>query len=171
MGAISLTGGCQCGAVRYRLDAEPNGANICHCRMCQKASGGPFMTFAGVPIGRLFWTRGLPKFFQSSAIAERGFCAECGTPLTYRLIERDRISVTIGSLDEPAAVAPEIQYGVESSLPWLDGALALPAQKTSDWLKLDAAAVGSRQHPDRENLNANGGSTPQEIKDGRRFHL
>ena len=70
--------------------------------------------------------------------------------MRYRLVERDRIAVTIGSLDEPAAAAPEIQYGVESKLFWVDGALTLPAQRTSDWLKVDAAALGSRQHPDRE---------------------
>jgi hypothetical protein len=65
-------------------------------------------------------------------------------------LEADRISVTLGSLDQPAAVAPTIQFGVESKVPWLDGALALPAQKTADWLKLSEAAVGNRQHPDRE---------------------
>ena len=108
-----LTGGCQCGAVRYRLEAEPTGANVCHCRMCQKASGGPFMAFAGVRFDELVWTRGAPRVFASSALAERGFCADCGTPLTYRLLDRDRISVTIGSLDRPSAVAPEMQYGAE----------------------------------------------------------
>ncbi len=148
--AAGLAGGCQCGAVRYRLMAEPTGVNVCHCRMCQKASGGPFMTFGGVRLNRLVWTRGAPKIFASSSIAERGFCPECGTPLTYRMFERDRISVTLGSLDQPAAVAPTIQFGVESKLAWLEGALALPEQKTGDWLKLDDAAVGNRQHPDRE---------------------
>ena len=117
MGAVDaqvrLTGGCQCGAVRYRLDGDPAGANICHCRMCQKASGGPFMAFGGVRLDQLVWTRGKPAVFVSSAIAERGFCAECGTPLTYRVLDHDRIAVTIGSLDAPSAVAPGIQYGVE----------------------------------------------------------
>ena len=56
--------------------------------------------------------------------------------------------MTIGSLDDPAAVAPAIQYGVESRLPWLDGLFALPAQETSEWLNVDAAALGNRQHPD-----------------------
>jgi len=147
---VSLAGGCQCGAVRYRLDGEPSGANVCHCRMCQKASGGPFMAFAGLRLDQLVWTRGKPKVFTSSAIAERGFCAECGTPLTYRLLDRDRIAVTIGSLDAPAVVAPARQFGVESKLSWLDGVVALPAQTTSDWLKLDDAGLGNRQHPDNE---------------------
>jgi len=148
--AAFLTGGCQCGAVRYRLMAEPTGVNVCHCRMCQKASGGPFMTFGGVRVDQLIWTRGKPKVFVSSSIAERGFCPECGTPLTYRMFERDRISVTLGSLDQPAAVPPTIQFGVESRLPWLESALAQPEQKTSDWFKLDDAALGNRQHPDHE---------------------
>jgi len=142
-----LTGGCQCGAVRYRLDAEPTGANICHCRMCQKASGGPFMAFAGVRLSQLAWTRGRPKVFASSAVAERGFCPACGTPLTYRILDRDRISVTIGSLDDPAAVAPAMQYGVESRVPWLDSVSSLPQRDIAAFLGA-RANVGSRQHPD-----------------------
>jgi hypothetical protein len=145
-----LTGGCQCGAVRYRLDASPDNENICHCRMCQKAGGAPFMAFAGVPAAKLTWLKGAPKIFASSAIAERGFCETCGTPLTYRLVKRSRIAVTIGSLDEPARLPPKIQYGVESRLAWCDGLFALPEQRTEDWLKVDAAALGNRQHPDRE---------------------
>jgi hypothetical protein len=143
-----LTGGCQCGAVRYRLEAEPTGANVCHCRMCQKASGGPFMAFAGVRFDELVWTRGAPRVFASSALAERGFCADCGTPLTYRLLDRDRISVTIGSLDRPSAVAPEMQYGAESKLAWLESIPSLPRRDITAFL--GAAAVGSRQHPDHD---------------------
>ncbi len=143
-----LTGGCQCGAVRYRLEAEPTGTNVCHCRMCQKASGGPFMAFAGLRLAELVWTRGAPKIFASSAVAERGFCAGCGTPLTYRLLDRDRISVTIGSLDRPSPVAPEMQYGVELKLPWLDSIPSLPQRDIAAFL--GGGAVGSRQHPDHD---------------------
>ena len=81
-GPIGLTGGCQCGAVRYRLDAAPTGTHICHCRMCQKASGGPFM--ASVLTSSFVVTRGALSIFKSSDIAERGFCAACGTPLQSR---------------------------------------------------------------------------------------
>ena len=144
-----LTGGCQCGAVRYRLTAEPTGANICHCRMCQKASGGPFMAFAGVRPAELVWTRGAPRVFASSDVAERGFCPECGTPLTYRILDRDRVSVTFGSLDDPAAAAPEMQYGVEARLPWLASALALPRREIAAFLG-PRSAVRSRQHPDHD---------------------
>ena len=142
-----LTGGCQCGAVRYRLQAEPSAANICHCRMCQKAGGGPFMAFAGACLNEIVFTRGGPKVFASSEVAERGFCAECGTPLTYRLLDRDRIAVTLGSLDNPQAVAPEIEFGVESKLGWLDAISRLPVRDISAFVGVE---VRSRQHPDHD---------------------
>ena len=151
MGAVEahdrLKGGCQCGAVRYRLESEPTGASVCHCRMCQKASGGPLMAFCGVRLDELIWTRGTPKIFASSALAERGFCADCGTPLTYRILDHDRISVTIGSLDTPAAVAPEIQWGVETKLSWLDSIFSLPPRDIDTFF---GPVVGSRQHPDHD---------------------
>jgi hypothetical protein len=138
--AFRLTGGCQCGAVRYALAAEPTGPGICHCRMCQRAGGGPFMAFGGVKLSEIEWT-GTPKTFASSTIAERGFCGECGTPLTYRIHGRDRISVTLGSLDDPEAVRPAEQDGVESRLSWTRTALDLPENRTESWLKGDLAAT------------------------------
>jgi hypothetical protein len=147
----SLTGGCQCGAVRYRLDAEPGGANICHCRMCQKAGGAPFMAFAGVPTKDFVITQGEIATFASSDIAERGYCKACGTPLTYRGTKGAHISVTIGSLDDPNAVAPESQLGVESQVNWLASALALPATTVAEWMaRKKIAAIDNHQHPDHE---------------------
>jgi hypothetical protein len=146
-----LTGGCQCGAVRYALSAGPSGASICHCRMCQKAGGAPFMAFAGVPLADLKFTRGSPRIFASSDLAERGFCAACGTPLTYRIHGRDRISFTIGSLDKPGAVAPTEQVGVEAELPWFPSLASLPRLKTSDWLTQEKfGPVGNKQHADHD---------------------
>jgi hypothetical protein len=143
-----LTGGCQCGAVRYRLAETPGRANVCHCRMCQKAGAAPFMAFASVSAAALTWTRGAPKIFASSAIAERGFCAECGTPLVYRSLNRDEIAVTIASLDDPAAIAPTVQFNVETKLAWLDLLPALRAVDMGKWI--DPAKVASRQHPDHD---------------------
>ena len=140
-----MTGGCQCGAVRYALLAEPTDPSICHCRMCQKAFGNYMAPFAGVRLADLAWTRGMLATFRSSDAVERGFCRDCGTPLTYRVLANDRISVSIGSLDEPARVSPVIQYGIEGRLPAFDRLHALPAKGTSE----DHGA-GSRQHPDHD---------------------
>ena len=126
-----LTGGCQCGAVRYALTARPTRPSVCHCRMCQRAGGAPFMAFGGVSLAEIEWT-GSPKIFASSTIAERGFCGECGTPLTWRSHGRDRISVTLGSLDDPEAVPPTEQDGIESRLCWTAGIGDLPGERTRD---------------------------------------
>ena len=144
-----LTGGCQCGAIRYRVDAVPSGTHICHCRMCQKASGGPFA--AAVLTSSFTVTRGAMSAFKSSEIAERGFCARCGTPLTYHSLPGNFVTVTLGSLDDPDAVTPLKQYGAESRVSWLPGALARPEVALSDWFKRKGiTSVGSHQHPDRD---------------------
>ena len=124
------TGGCQCGAVRYALYAEPERVHLCHCRKCQRAVGGPFAAFAPVRLADFAWTRGAPAIHRSSETATRGFCAACGTPLSFQHDGGDWIDVTIGSLDRPEAVAPECHYGVESRLPWLDALDALPRLET-----------------------------------------
>ncbi len=145
------TGGCQCGAVRYVLATAPEELSICHCRMCQKASGQPFMALARVRLPDLAWTRGAPAIFRSSNLAERGFCSQCGTPLTYRFLEGDDISVSVCSLDDPETAAPTLQYGVESELTWTGTLAALPRQRTGDYLTADQAArFSSHQHPDHD---------------------
>ena len=131
--AAEWTGGCQCGAVRYQLLTPPEHACLCHCRMCQRASGQPFMAFASVRREHLRWTRGSPSTFVSSNVAERNFCSACGTPLTYHRVESGSIAVTIGSLDAPEAVRPIEQFGIESELSWISGLRALPAKRTEDW--------------------------------------
>ncbi len=109
---VRFTGGCQCGAVRYALLTEPDEVSVCHCRMCQKASGGPIMAFARVKRPALRWTRGEPASFRSSSLVERHFCGTCGTPLTYNFVESPNISITVGSLDDPGARRPVLQYSV-----------------------------------------------------------
>ena len=141
----TLTGGCQCGAVRYALFAEPTDPSICHCRMCQKAFGNYMAPFAGVRLAELEWTRGTLATFQSSEEVERGFCRDCGTPLTYRVLGKNRISVSIGSLDDPARVTPVVQYGIEGLLPAFNTLHQLPAERTSQ-----DRASSSHQHPDRD---------------------
>jgi hypothetical protein len=141
----TLAGGCQCGAVRFALDEPLGRASICHCRMCQKAMGGLVGAFVGGQ--NLRWTRGQPAYFQSSNKVRRGFCAACGTPLTFAWIG-DGEEVAIPALDRPERIAPTIQVGVESRLPWFESLAGLPERKPDEapWL----AAIVSRQHPDHD---------------------
>lgn len=144
-GTIRLTGGCQCGAVRYALASRPAAPGICHCRMCQKASGGPFMSFARVPDADVTWTRGALATFSSSTLAVRGFCAACGTPLTFKW-RPDAISFTTGSFDNPDAVLPVEVHGIEALLDWSEHIADLPKQPTS----APPAGYVSHQHPDHD---------------------
>lgn len=144
------SGGCQCGAVRYTAVGPPKRTCVCHCRMCQKASGQPFMAFATFDESNLRWTRGTPALFRSSSLAERGFCRDCGTPLFFKF-EGPEISMTTGSLDDPGAAPPTVQFGAESEIAWCAGIPALPRVRTEDDLGPELAArFASHQHPDRE---------------------
>jgi len=125
-------GGCQCGAVRYEFTAKPDNPCICHCRMCQKQFGNFFGSFAGSHPEHFRITRGTLAVFMSSDDAERGFCRDCGTPLTYRALSRPHISVSIGSLDRHSEMMPQFQYGVESREPWLADIMQLPATQTGE---------------------------------------
>ena len=89
------TGGCQCGAIRFRVTGELKDASICHCRMCQKAFGAYYAPLVSTRGAVLEWTRGEPKRFQSSNVVRRGFCADCGTPLTYEA--PDGVAVAAGA--------------------------------------------------------------------------
>lgn len=145
------SGGCQCGALRYALLAEPYGAHICHCRMCQKAVGGPFAALAVVKLADFAWTRGTPGVFKSSPRVARGFCPACGTPLTFQDLDADRINFTIASLDAPAGLAPALQIGIESRLPWFEHLPGLPEHRTEDLLAAERlAGIESLQHPDQD---------------------
>lgn len=126
----AFRGGCQCGATRYSLRAGRALATICHCRMCQRASGGPFGAFLKVDADRLSW-HGRPAVYASSNIAERGFCPQCGTPLFYRALGTSMIEVTAGSLPAGLPFNPVRQWGLEGRHPWL-AVLTMPGAATSE---------------------------------------
>jgi hypothetical protein len=150
---MTVTGGCQCGAVRYRTTALTDNAHICHCRMCQKAVGNLFAALVGTPNDELVWTRGQPATFASSDHAERGFCTQCGTPLFYRGKDSPRTGLTIGSLDDPSVAPPRLQVGMEGRLPVMDALCTLPDYGTTEAeMPEEAAAIAAsnHQHPDHD---------------------
>ena len=125
-------GGCLCGAVRYRAHGLPTQVNHCHCRMCQRASGAPVVTWATFPADRVEWTTGTPARRRSSEIAERGFCASCGSALLWQEDARkELIDITAGTLDRPEAIRPEDHIFTESAVPWLRMDDGLPRYRRS----------------------------------------
>lgn len=150
-----LAGGCQCGAVRYELYALPEQVHLCHCRMCQRAVGNAFAALAPVRKADVAFTQGSPRTFRSSSIAERGFCGDCGTPLTFSYVEGDWMNVTLGSLDSPDAAPPAFHYGVESRLAWLDHIADLPQRGT------DTGGVSGTAGQTMVSYQAGGGGNPK----------
>ena len=133
MSTIEKTGGCQCGKVRYTVQVDPAEAYLCHCKMCQRATGGFAAAFVGVKQADVVWS-GEPDWFESSPIARRPFCARCGTPIGFRFAEgTSNMDLTVGSFDDPADFKPKHHFGAESiHEAWLDTS-ALPRIKTSDY--------------------------------------
>ncbi len=148
----NYSGGCQCGAVRFRISGALGKAGICHCRMCQKAYGSWGAALVSVPISQLTWTRGKPGEFRSSAIVARGFCSNCGMPLYMREDGDTNIEVSIGAFDEPNRIGPlKEQAGVESRVQWFRDLHKLPEVMTSDYRSAeDLVKLKSLQHPDHD---------------------
>jgi hypothetical protein len=124
-----LEGGCQCGRVRYALYAAPEGS-FCHCRMCQRATGAPFAALTCVPKPDFAWISREPALFDSSTVATRGFCRDCGTPLSFTYRNGPNTNVMVGTLDQPEQANVTTHFGVESRLDWLKMCDGLPERMT-----------------------------------------
>lgn len=129
----TMTGGCQCGRVRYTVQADPDEAYLCHCKMCQRATGGVAAAFAGVEQGDAEW-QVEPDWYDSSPIAQRSFCSHCGSPLGFRFREGStKMDLTIGSFDDPSVFRPKHHFAVESLREaWIDTS-ALPRHRAVDY--------------------------------------
>jgi hypothetical protein len=145
------TGGCQCGAVRYRVTGPLGNCGVCHCRMCQKASGNFGMILVTAELKHFNWTRGKPSEFASTPVTRRGFCDKCGTPLYMHDQGDHAYELCVGTLDDPDATAPDHAVGIESKRKWFDSLATLPGKTTEqDWEPDALARLVSRQHPDHD---------------------
>lgn len=120
----ALAGGCLCGAVRYEIRA-PLVSCHCHCSLCRRASGAPFVTWTSVVNRDFRWTRGEPKTVRSSAWATRLFCSACGTPLMFQVDAQAQsadgtLDIASATLDDPGAISPTAHIWVSARLPWPD---------------------------------------------------
>lgn len=118
--ADAMTGGCQCGRIRYTAKIDSDDAYLCHCRMCQRATGGVSIAFRGIRKDAVTWDAE-PDWYQSSPIAHRPFCSTCGTPLGFAFPDSDTMDLTVGSFDDPRRFKPTRHYAVESMHEaWID---------------------------------------------------
>jgi hypothetical protein len=134
--------------VRFRVGGFGR-ASLCHCRMCQKATGGIGGLY--VVVNDLEWTRGTPKHFRSSNKVRRGFCGDCGTPLTFEA-DGHAVNISITTFDRAAEIAPKLQLATEARLPWFDGLHTLRARTDEEVAKAATHYDGlvSFQHPDHD---------------------
>jgi hypothetical protein len=82
--------------------------------MCQRAVGHVNAAFLNVPKATVRWVAAEPDYYASSKFARRGFCRECGTPLTFDYPDSDNMDLTVGSLDDPNVLGFKHHFGVES---------------------------------------------------------
>src|SRR3954453_15799389 len=109
--AREMTGGCACGRIRYTARIDNDDAYLCHCRMCQRATGGVSIAFKNVRKADVTWAQE-PDRYASSTIAHRGFCSACGTPLTFEFPDSETMDLTVGSFDEPGRFRPTHHFAV-----------------------------------------------------------
>jgi hypothetical protein len=149
---MAITGGCQCGKIRYRYEGALGKASICHCRMCQKAFGSWGAALVDMQLSGFGWTRGTPGVFRSSSIVSRGFCGDCGTPLFMHDDGDPDIEIAIGTLDNPNDIPPFTkQSAVESRVHWFMTMHALPEERMEDYRTPDEMQkLATRQHPDHD---------------------
>lgn len=117
---MSYAGGCLCGRVRYEARGEVTNLCFCHCASCRRATGATLVPWGTFAADHFSIVRGDLAEYRSSPKVTRGFCTACGTSLTYRRDDRGgEIDVTLASLDDAAALVPEMHIWVEDKLPWV----------------------------------------------------
>jgi hypothetical protein len=134
--AEQMTGGCACRRIRYLARIGSDDAYLCHCRMCQRATGSISIAFKNVKQADVEWNRG-PDWYDSSPIAVRPFCSRCGTSLGFKFKDgSETMDLTVASFDDPSRFRPNHHFGAESMhRAWLDTG-GLPEKRTDEYQAL-----------------------------------
>ena len=145
--AGQMPGGCACGRIRYTVSIADDDAYLCHCRMCQRATGSISIAFKSVRQADIDWERE-PDWFDSSPIARRPFCSHCGTSLGFAFKQDSAdMDLTVASFDDPSRFRPRHHFGAESiHRAWLD-TTGLPEKRTADHAKLVDKWVAATGRP------------------------
>jgi hypothetical protein len=130
--ADEMRGGCACGRVRYTAKIDSEDAYLCHCRICQRVTGSVSIAFKHVKIADVSW-ESPPDWYDSSPIARRPYCRECGTSLGFTFRQgSENMDLTVASFDDPSRFKPTLHFGAESMhRAWLNTE-GLPEHKTTD---------------------------------------
>jgi len=124
---LPLTGGCHCGALRYRVGAKPADSGYCHCSICQRTTGAPTAAWFSVAVKHHAYVRGAPAVYKSSAWGQREFCGRCGCQILFRPQKRARwVTINTPTLDKPAAVPPLRHIYDDDRLAWFNTDDSLP---------------------------------------------
>jgi hypothetical protein len=122
---------CLCGHVRIRVTGEPLWTAFCHCESCRRATGGALVLYCGYPHERAKFEGGLPQYYESSPGVRRGFCAICGTTMTFEGARwPDEIHLSASNFEEPGSFAPKCHVYAGEQMPWLYLADGLPRYRT-----------------------------------------
>lgn len=116
---IAIQGGCRCGAIRYRAKAPHNWAGNCHCDDCRRATGGPYTSWFGVSPENIEISGQKITEYESSPGIYRGFCGNCGSPMTFHGEGWDDLAITIATLDDPNSITPETHVFLKDRLQWV----------------------------------------------------
>ena len=124
----TFEGGCACGAVRYRLLSAPMFVHCCHCRDCQRQTGSAFVINALIETDRIALLSGSPEAAAVPTDSGRPHdiyrCPRCRTAMWSDYGRRAKLRfVRAGTLDDAAALAPDVHIYTRTKLPWV----ALPA--------------------------------------------
>jgi hypothetical protein len=120
-------GGCLCGSIRYRVKGKQLRGTICHCSMCRKWSGAPFLTWTLFNKDKFEWIRGTPGAINATPAVIRKFCERCDCPLSFEFTDSSAIvGVTTGTLDKPDEFCPTRQNWTSREVPWLERTATLP---------------------------------------------
>jgi hypothetical protein len=127
-----MKGRCLCGFVRFEARGIPSNETSCHCSICRRSSGAPYVAWFTVRRDDFSFSSGEPATFRSSDHGTRAFCPRCGTQLTFQSTRfPDEIDVTIAALDDPELVRPRDHTFAASRVAWdvLDDALPVFAEE------------------------------------------
>ena len=125
---MKRSGGCQCGAVRYSVEGEPQHVALCHCSDCRKSAGAPMVTWAAFAEDDFTLEQGELTTFNSSGKAMRSFCPKCGTGIAYRNEEflPGIVDIQSATLDDPGALPAGAHIQVAERIGWMETAHELP---------------------------------------------